>query len=65
MKVIINNINNFTSKEVLVDIINFIFTQTTTNSFTKDTVVNIDNEYEVIVKTNKNEVKELIFNILN
>ena len=63
MKVIINNINNFTSKEVLDNITDFIYQQTTTDSFTKDTVVNVDNEYEVIVKTKKNEITELIFNL--
>ncbi len=65
MKVIINNINNFTSKELLDDIENFIYQQNTTDAFTENTTVNVDNEYEVIVKANKNEVKELIFNILN
>ena len=63
MKVIINNINNFTSKELLDDITNFIFQQTTTDAFTENTTVNVDNEYEVIVKADNNEVKELIFNI--
>jgi len=62
MKVIINNINN-SSKELLDDITNFIFQQTTTDAFTENTTVNVDNEYEVIVKADNNEVKELIFNI--
>lgn len=63
MKVIINNINNFTSKELLDDIEKFIFQQTTTDAFTENTTVNVNNEYEAIVKVDNNEVKELIFNI--